>query len=149
LAGRVSDRDWPVGARCGVVVVLVDHFRGCNVYVSTKPGRSTTLTTDYVVEKLVAAVESLAVSAAPIQQRVGNAWIDALVHLRPDDFDDPRAAALFTSIRDDVTAKGGVVATTDSMTDGEALGTAAELVELLGTITLTLAVEREPPAHAE
>ena len=48
-----------------------------------------------------------------------------------------------------MTAKGGVVATTDSMTDGEALGTAGELVELLGTITLTLAVEREPPAHAE
>jgi hypothetical protein len=107
------------------------------------------VTTDYVVEKLVAAVESLAVSAAPIQQRLRNAWMDALVHLRPDDFDDPRASALFTSIRDAVTAKGGVVATTDSLTDGEALATAGELVELLGTITLTLAVERERPAHAK
>ena len=149
MAGRVSDRDWPFGARCGVVVVLVDHSGDVTSTCPPNQGRSTTLTTDYVVEKLVAAVESLAVSAAPIQQRVGNAWIDALVHLRPDDFDDPRAAALFTSIRDDVTAKGGVVATTDSMTEGEALGTAGELVELLGTITLTLAVEREPPAHAE
>jgi hypothetical protein len=44
----------------------------------------------YVVEKLVVAVESVAVSAAPIQQRVRNAWMGALVHLRPDDFEDPR-----------------------------------------------------------
>jgi len=105
--------------------------------------------TDYVVEKLVVAVESLAVSAASIQQRLGNAWMGALVHLRPDDFDDPRARALFTSIRDAVTAKGGVEATTDSMSDGQALATAGELVELLGTISLTLAAEREPPADTE
>jgi hypothetical protein len=105
--------------------------------------------TDYVVEKLVVAVESLAVSAAPIQQRLGNAWIGALVHLRPDDFDDPRERALFTNIRDAVTARGGVVATTDSMSDGQALSAAGELVELLGTISLTLAVEREPSAGAE
>lgn len=105
--------------------------------------------TDYVVEKLVLAVESLAVSAAPIQQRLGNAWIGALVHLRPDDFVDPRERALFTSIRDAVTAQGGIVATTDSMSDGQALAAAGELVELLGTISLTLAVEREPPAETE
>jgi hypothetical protein len=117
--------------------------------VSTNRGRSTAVATDYVVEKLVVAVESLAVSAAPIQQRLGNAWMGALVHLRPDDFDDPRARALFTSIRDAVTAKGGVEATTDSMSDGEALATAGELVELLGTISLTLAAEREPRADTE
>jgi hypothetical protein len=105
--------------------------------------------TDYVVEKLVLAVESLAVSAAPIQQRVGDAWMSALVHLRPDDFGDPRARALFSSIRDAVTATGGVVATTDSMSDGQALVTEGELVELLGTISLKLAVEREPPAQTE
>jgi hypothetical protein len=105
--------------------------------------------TDYVIEKLVVAVESLAVSAAPIQQRLGNAWTGALVHLRPDDFDDPRARALFTRIRDGLTAEGGVGATTDSMSDGQALATAAELVQLLGTIALTLAVEREPPAQTE
>jgi hypothetical protein len=57
--------------------------------------------------------------------------------------------ALFTSIRDAVTAKGGVEATTDSMSDGQALATAGELVELLGTISLTLAAEREPPADTE
>jgi hypothetical protein len=72
-------------------------FRGCNVYVSTNRGRSTAVATDYVVEKLVVAVESLAVSAAPIQQRLGNAWMGALVHLRPDDFDDPRARSLRAS----------------------------------------------------
>jgi hypothetical protein len=105
--------------------------------------------TDYVVEKLVVAVEALAVSAAPIQQRVRDAWRGALVHLRPDDFDDPRERALFTNIRDAVTARGGVVATTDSMSDGQALSAAGELVELLGTISLTLAVEREPSAGAE
>ena len=53
--------------------------------MSTNRGRSTAVATDYVVEKLVLAVESLAVSAAPIQQRLGNAWMGALVHLRPDD----------------------------------------------------------------
>jgi hypothetical protein len=47
---------------------------GCNVYVSTNRGRSTAVATDYVVEKLIVAVESLAVSTAPIQQRLGNAW---------------------------------------------------------------------------
>jgi hypothetical protein len=62
--------------------------------------------TGYVVEKLVVAVRSLAVSAGPIQQRLGNAWIGALVHLRPDDFDDPRERALFTSIQNAVTAGG-------------------------------------------
>ena len=46
-------------------------------------------------------------------------------------------------------AKGGVEATTDSMSDGQALATAGELVELLGTISLTLAAEREPPADTE
>jgi len=105
--------------------------------------------TGYVLEKLVVAVESLAVSAAPIQQRVRNAWMDALVHLRPDDFEDPSERALFTSISDAVTAGGGVVATTDSMSDGEALATAGDLVKLLGTISLTLAVEREPPAQRD
>lgn len=105
--------------------------------------------TDYVVEKLVVAVRSLAVSAGPIQQRLGNAWIGALVHLRPDDFDDPTERALFTSIRDAVTARGDIEATTDSMSDGQALAAAGDLVELLGTICLTLAVEREPPAKTE
>jgi hypothetical protein len=105
--------------------------------------------TSYVLEKLVVAVESLAVSAAPIQQRVGNAWMDALVHLRPDDFEDPSERALFTSISDAVTAGGGVVATTDSMSDGEALSTAGDLVKLLGMIALALAVEREPPAQPD
>jgi hypothetical protein len=105
--------------------------------------------TGYVVEKLVVAVRSLAVSAGPIQQRLGNAWIGALVHLRPDDFDDPRERALFTSIRDAVTARGDIEATTDSMSDGQALAAAADLVELLGTICLALAVEREPPAKTD
>jgi hypothetical protein len=99
--------------------------------------------TGYVVEKLVVAVRALAVSAGPIQQRLGNAWIGALVHLRPDDFDDPKERALFTSIKDAVTARG------DSMSDGQALAAAGDLVELLGTICLTLAVEREPPAKTE
>jgi hypothetical protein len=103
--------------------------------------------TDYVVEKLVVAVESLAVSAAPIQQRLGNAWLGALVHLRPDDFEDPTERALFKSISDAVTAEGGVVATTDSMSDGQALATAADLVKLLGTISLTMAIERASPAQ--
>ena len=103
----------------------------------------------YVVEKLVVAVESLAVSAAPIQQRVRNAWMSALVHLRPDDFDDPRERALFTSISDAVTAGGGVEATTDSMSDGQALATAGDLVQLLGTISLGLVVEGEPPAQRD
>jgi hypothetical protein len=53
--------------------------------------------TDYVVEKLVVAVEALAVSAAPIQQRVRNAWRDALVHLRPDDFEDPNSKSFWQS----------------------------------------------------
>jgi hypothetical protein len=101
--------------------------------------------TSYVVEKLVVAVESLAVSAAPIQQRVRNAWMDALVHLRPDDFEDPSERALFTSISDAVTAEGGVLATTDSMSDGHALTTAGDVVKLLGMISLALAIEREPP----
>jgi hypothetical protein len=105
--------------------------------------------TDYVVEKLVVAVGALAVSAAPIQQRLGNAWLGALVHLRPDDFDDPRERTLFTSIRDAVTAGGGVEATTESMSDGRALAAAGDLVELLGTICLTLAVERQPRAETE
>jgi hypothetical protein len=48
-----------------------------------------------------------------------------------------------------VTAKGGVLATTDSMSDGQALATASELVELLRTISLKLAVERQPPAQAD
>jgi hypothetical protein len=104
---------------------------------------------DYVIEKLVVAVEALAVSPAPIQQRLGNAWIGALVHLRPDDFDDPRERALFTSIRDAVTARGGVEATTEAMSDGKALAAAGDLVDLLGTICLTLAVEREPRAGTE
>ena len=105
--------------------------------------------TDYVVEKLVDAVRSLALSAAPVQQRLGNAWIGALVHLRPDDFDDPRERALFTSIRDAVTAWGDIETATDSMSDGQALAAAGDLVELLGTICLTLAVEREHPAKTE
>jgi hypothetical protein len=105
--------------------------------------------TGYVVEKLVVAVRSLAVSAGPIQQRLANAWIGALVHLRPDDFDDPKERALFTSIRDAVTARGDIEATADSMSDGQALAAAGDLVELLGTICLTLAVEREPPAKTE
>jgi hypothetical protein len=103
----------------------------------------------YVVEKLVLAVESLAVSAAPIQQRVRTAWMGALVHLRPDDFEDPRERALFTSISDAVTAEGGVEATTDSMSDGQALATAGDLVQLLGTIALALTVEREPPPQRD
>jgi hypothetical protein len=103
--------------------------------------------TDYVVEKLVVAVEALAVSAAPIQQRVRDAWRGALVHLRPDDFEDPTERALFKSISDAVTAEGGVVATTDSMSDGQALATAADLVKLLGTISLTMAIERASPAQ--
>ena len=107
------------------------------------------MATGYVVEKLVVAVRSLAVSAGPIQQRLGNAWIGALVHLRPDDFDDPRERALFTSIRDAVTAGGDIEATTDSMSDGQALAAAGDLVELLGTICLALAVEREPRAKTE
>jgi hypothetical protein len=84
------------------------------------PARLPAVASDYVVEKLVVAVESLAVSTAPIQQRLRNAWMDALVHLRPDDFDDPRERALFSSITDAVTAKGGALATTDSMSDGQA-----------------------------
>ena len=105
--------------------------------------------TSYVVEKLVVAVESLSVSAAPIQQRVRTAWMDALVHLRPDDFEDPSERALFTSISDAVTAGGGVGATTDSMSDGQALTTAGDVVKLLGMISLALAVEREPPAQRD
>jgi len=105
--------------------------------------------TDYVIEKLVDAIELLAVSAAPIQQRLGNAWTGALVHLRSDDFHDPRARALFMRISDAVNAEGGVGATTDSMSDGQALATAADLVQLLRTISLTLAVERDRPAQAE
>ena len=107
------------------------------------------MATGYVVEKLVVAVRSLAVSAGPIQQRLGNGWIGALVHLRPDDFDDPKERALFTSIRDAVTARGDIEATTDSMSDGQALAAAGDLVELLATICLTLAVEREPRAKTE
>jgi hypothetical protein len=113
------------------------------------PARLPAVASDYVVEKLVVAVESLAVSTAPIQQRLGNAWMDALVHLRPDDFDDPRERALFSSISDAVTAKGGVLATTDSMSDGQALAPAGELVELLRTISLKLAVQREPPTPTD
>jgi hypothetical protein len=107
------------------------------------------LATDYVVEKLVAAVEALAVSSAPIQERVRNAWMGALVHLRPDDFDDPTERALFKRISDAVTSGGGVVATVGSMSDGQALATAGDLVELLGKISLTMAVERESPAQAD
>jgi hypothetical protein len=113
------------------------------------PARLPAVASDYVVEKLVVAVESLAVSTAPIQQRLGRSWMDALVHLRPDDFDDPRERALFSSISDAVTAEGGVLATTDSMSDGQALATASDLVELLRTISLKLAVERQPPAQTD
>jgi hypothetical protein len=101
---------------------------------------------DYVIEKLLLAVESLAVSASPINQRVANAWVGALISLRPDDFGDPRERALFTSIRDAVRAGGDVEATTNAMTDGQALAAARATVELLSTIFLTLAVGREPPA---
>ena len=107
------------------------------------------MATDYVVEKLVAAVEALAVSSAQIQERVRNAWTGALVYLRPDDFEDPTERALFKRISDAVTAEGGVVATTDSMSDGQALATAGDLVELLGKISLTMAVERESPAQTD
>ena len=107
------------------------------------------MASDYVVEKIVVAVGSLAVSTAPMQQRLGNAWMNALVHLRPDDFEDPRERALFSSISDAVTAKGGVLATTESMSDGQALATAGDLVELLRTIALKLAVEREPPVQTD
>jgi hypothetical protein len=113
------------------------------------PARLSAVASDYVVEKLVVAVESLTVSTAPIQQRLGKAWMDALVHLRRDDFDDPREGALFSSISDAVTAKGGVLATTDSMSDGQALAPASELVELLRVISLKLAVERQPSARTD
>jgi hypothetical protein len=35
------------------------------------------------------------------------------------------------------------------MSDGQALAAAGDLVELLGTTCLTLAVKREPPAKTE
>lgn len=107
------------------------------------------MATDYVVEKLVAAVEALAVSSAPIQERVRNAWMVALVHLRPDDFEDPTERALFKRISDAVTAEGGVAASMDSMSDGQALATGRDLVELLGKISLTMAVDRESPAETD
>ena len=80
----------------------------------------------------------------------GKAVLDALVArgVQATAF-DPKERALFTSIKDAVTARGDIEATTDSMSDGQALAAAGDLVELLATICLTLAVEREPPAQTE
>lgn len=90
---------------------------------------------DYEREKLGAAVDSLAASAAPIQKRLEYAWT-AMHTLIAHGLSDPERAAEFAAINERLTADksdehAGYVATTCSkLSDDEAVEIAQQIVEL-------------------
>jgi hypothetical protein len=89
----------------------------------------------YIREKLAEAVNALAVSAAPIQVRVGYA-ARALTVLQPEDFVDAESRLAFTAVRDMATSReavadeGTIAATTSAMSDEQAEALARQIMEL-------------------
>jgi hypothetical protein len=88
-------------------------------------------------QRLWQAVEALAVSSDPIQDRLYAAGM-ALSPLRPDDFEDADRAE-FTGIRDALSARaavgdeGTLRATTSSMSDEDAIAVAGRIFALDAT----------------
>ena len=76
------------------------------------------------------AVNRLAASAAPIQQRLNMAALIGLVELDPEDFERPDERALFERIMERLTAADRVEDSTSAMDDGEAEQVAHDIVEL-------------------
>jgi hypothetical protein len=81
------------------------------------------------------AVESLAVSSAPIQVRLSNAGM-VLVFLRDDEFADAEARATYRGIMDALTTvepvgeEGSLRASTTAMSDDEARDVAERILAL-------------------
>lgn len=92
----------------------------------------------YVREKLDAAIYSLASSAAPLDVRLHNAFVGALVRLKPEDFADDKSRAAFPAIMDvarsraAVADEGTIQATLTSMSDEQLEALATQIVELDG-----------------
>jgi hypothetical protein len=90
---------------------------------------------DYVREKLCAAHDCMATSAAPIQRRLENAWISALMRLEPSDFRDDEARTLFERVAAAMAtvsggAEGSVRASTVRMSDAEGEAVARLIFDL-------------------
>jgi hypothetical protein len=90
---------------------------------------------DYTREKLYAAVDALAASSAPIQQRLRHA-AENLHTLKPDDFsekeDGERFALIMATLSstDPAGSEGAFDATTAAMSDEDAVKIASAVVDL-------------------
>jgi hypothetical protein len=92
----------------------------------------------YIRQVLWEAVNSLATSAAPLQKRLEWAAI-SLIKLQREDFENAKKdLALYTAIKDTLTAlepvgeEGSIVATTAAMSDEQAEAVAKQILELHG-----------------
>lgn len=75
------------------------------------------------------AIECLAVSAAPLQTRLGFAGLDIIV-LDSRDFRDGEERDLFTGIKNTLTTAGDVATTASGLTDAQAEAVAGDILGL-------------------
>ncbi len=92
---------------------------------------------DYVREKLYVAMDALAVSTSPLQERLANAGMSALIRLEADDFVRPEDRELFARIMSALTSSDGgsegrIVASTQAMDDDAAIAVARDIADLHG-----------------
>lgn len=93
----------------------------------------------YPHEKFSNAVRSMAVSPKSIQERVGEAYVFNLIHLKPEDLPD-EIRYRFTEMTNKLTARtsigdeGTVAATTRQMSTDEAIAIAQELLYMADAI---------------
>lgn len=91
--------------------------------------------TRYTEEKLRVAVDALATSAAPIQERLLTAAL-AMHMLGPDDFEDENQRVTLSALDDMLNwreadaAEGTLEATTSRMSDAQAVAAAEAIFEL-------------------
>lgn len=94
----------------------------------------------YAREKLFVAMDCLAVSTEPLQQRLANAGLTALVRLTPDTFDDPDERAMFErimralSVERPAGTKGVIGRSAEALTDEGALAVARDIADLHGRV---------------
>jgi hypothetical protein len=90
----------------------------------------------YAIEKLDVAVDALAASASSIQDRLFNAYISALIRIKPEEDLPEELRPRFIAMSDRLTSaepragEGSLRATLDVLADDEAVGIAQEVVNL-------------------
>jgi hypothetical protein len=80
-------------------------------------------------ERMHKAIECLAISAAPLQTRLGFAALDIIV-LDSRDFREGDERDLYTGVKDGLTTAGDVATTTSGLSDAQAEAVAGDILGL-------------------